>query len=209
MRHLFVITPGVSRSISVDEVEATALALKEAGLYAMPYDRDVYIEIDGTEGVGPDVLPGLKCVYGPYGRDQVVKLSFQHPNSKKTVDDPDPFDLESARELEALLIVLLATKNAEKQTTENKLAKLGIGKGPRGKFAYTTTISLPRDLDDDGDNPPKGVGKAPHLRRGHIRRQPFGPGREQIKVIFIAPIFVNADPDFVATRRKYVLGKLR
>jgi hypothetical protein len=33
---------------------------------------------------------------------------------------------------------------------------------------------------------------APHVRRGHWRRQRFGPGSKQIKRLRIAPVIVNA-----------------
>jgi hypothetical protein len=48
------------------------------------------------------------------------------------------------------------------------------------------------------------LSKAPHLRRGHIRqRQHYGPGNHFVKKIWIAPVFVNADPDFVNQRAAY------
>lgn len=43
----------------------------------------------------------------------------------------------------------------------------------------------------------------PHLRRGHVRRQHYGPGREFIRQVFIEPVFVNADEGWIAERTAY------
>lgn len=108
------------------------------------------------------------------------------------------------------LIAMLATRNVVKTRTENKLAKLGIGQRKyKNRYRYTTTITLPRpeDMESDSEHPPTGAAKAPHLRRGHIRRQHYGPQRAFIKKIWIEPVFVNADPDFVSQRGAYNVSK--
>jgi hypothetical protein len=38
-----------------------------------------------------------------------------------------------------------------------------------------------------------GGGVAPHWRRGHFRMQPYGPGKQERKLIFVAPILIHAD----------------
>jgi hypothetical protein len=104
------------------------------------------------------------------------------------------------------IITLLATRNAIKRTTVDKLAKLGIGKKKyKHRFTHTTTISLPRpeDMEDDHEHKPTGLHRAPHLRRGHIRHQHYGPKNTYVKRVWIAPVFVNADPDFVSAREGY------
>lgn len=180
--------------------------LKEVGLFQMPYDRDVYIQASARECVGADAGAHHHMIYGPFGTNQIVGISLYDAKlgittASEVFDDRDAIDC-----LRSLLIILLATKNAEKRTTENKLAKLGIGKSAKHRFAYTTTIGLPRYLPDDVDNPPRGGHIAPHLRRGHIRRQHYGANNQFEKQIWIAPVFVNADPDFVAARRRYRIG---
>lgn len=207
-RHLFVFSPGVMESLSIDELDATKAGLEEVGLYQMPYDRDVYIEIGALEVVGPDADPDHGIIYGPFGVNQIVGLSV-HVRKTGQVTPADVYDDPPGVEfLRTALIVLLATKNADKRTTESKLAKLGIGKNIR-RFAYTTTISLPGTLPSDADNPPREGHIAPHLRRGHTRRQHYGAGNQMEKKIWIAPVFVNADPDFVAARRTYRLSRAR
>lgn len=101
------------------------------------------------------------------------------------------------------LIVLLATRNAVKSTIEHKAAKLGIGKGDK-RYSYVTTITVPKALDEDHESVKgNGAARAPHLRRGHIRHQPYGPKRAFTKDVWIAPMFINADPDWVSKRERY------
>jgi len=103
-----------------------------------------------------------------------------------------------------ILIVLLATPNADKKVTENSL---------RGKFQrirqdaqsseYTTTIRIGKITETySGGNLGTGAKKRPHLRRGHIRRQRVGEGRAEVKKIFIPPMFVNADENWIKNERK-------
>lgn len=204
-KHLFVFSPGLAGTTSKEEVEATAAGLNEVGLYHPPYDRDVFIQIHAREVVGPHARPYHHVIYGPFGRDQVpvmVVLDERTGWTSETMPIGNEVD-----DLAMLLVVLLATKNAVKRTAYCKLAKLGIGKSHRHRFVDTTTISLPAERDADGENPPRGTKVAPHLRRGHVRRQHYGAGNQMEKKIWIASVFVNADPDFVATRTKYRIGR--
>lgn len=105
-----------------------------------------------------------------------------------------------------ILITLLATRNAVKETVEHKTAKLGIGgkkMGSTRRYQYVTTIGVPKELEDDVEHKPTGATRAAHLRRGHIRRQHYGPGNQFVKPKWIAPVFVNADPSFVNSREAY------
>ena len=114
-----------------------------------------------------------------------------------------------AQETINLLITLLATRNVQKDVRERKCLKLGIGKRPKDSersYPRVTTISIPDHLEDDEDHPPTGRTVAPHLRRGHIRRQHYGPQMSFTKQVWIQPVFVNADESFVSTRKAYNLS---
>ena len=39
----------------------------------------------------------------------------------------------------------------------------------------------------------EGVSKRPHWRRGHFRRQPYGVGRTERRLVFVRPCFINAE----------------
>jgi hypothetical protein len=111
--------------------------------------------------------------------------------------------------LSRILVVLLATRNAVKTRTKDKLLALGIGRKSHRPLSnqkplYTTTITLPAgEAIYKADGTPTGKTRAPHLRRGHVRQQPYGPRRAFIRTVFIQPCFVNADPSYVSTRVAY------
>lgn len=94
-----------------------------------------------------------------------------------------------AKHLMALLIVLLATRNVERHVTHNRLARLGVGKQ---QYEYVTTLKIGQVYEEDGITPvPTGDTRRPHLRRGHIRRQRYGPGYQYVREIWVDPVFVN------------------
>jgi hypothetical protein len=105
--------------------------------------------------------------------------------------------------LPSVLICFLATKNAVKTTTRNRLAKFGIGKQ---KAEYVTTITIGARYDSSGQHIDTKTHKRAHFRRGHIRRQHHGPNNSLEKKIWIDPIFVNADQEYVP-RAAYKIQK--
>lgn len=54
------------------------------------------------------------------------------------------------------------------------------------------TATTPNDEQRSAKGEPTGRTTAPHRRRGHWRRQHFGPGRAQTRRVRIAPVMVNA-----------------
>jgi hypothetical protein len=101
------------------------------------------------------------------------------------------------------LLVALAAKNSVKTVKENKLMKLGIGKKKEGKYRYTTTVTIGKITETEGTGEGGGWTVRPHLRRGHIREQRYGPNMQYSKKIFIQPVFVNASEDFINERKAY------
>lgn len=75
----------------------------------------------------------------------------------------------------------------------------GLGERKRAKLLKKTASmyngilvgpeSLPPAALDSGE----GGGLAPHWRRGHFRMQAYGTGKQQRKLIFIAPVLIHAD----------------
>lgn len=106
--------------------------------------------------------------------------------------------------IRAFLMVLLATKNVEKKTTINSPRSVS----PRQKkdaqrYSSTVTIKIGQITETYRNNEDNTRNVRPHLRRGHIRTQRFGTGRTESKKIFIQPVFVNADEDWIAAQRTY------
>jgi len=111
-----------------------------------------------------------------------------------------------ARIMLSTLIVLLATRNSVKTTKEDKNllnGKFNKTNKYRKDFPLTTTIGIghiTETMRSSGD-PTRSI--RPHLRRGHIRNQHYGPKNEMVKSVFIQPVFVNADEGWIAERRAY------
>jgi hypothetical protein len=103
-----------------------------------------------------------------------------------------------------MLVVLLATRNVIREVKPNKLAKLGIGKH---LYASTTTLKIGNVTETGGEQTGAGIVRRPHLRRGHVRRQKYGPGLQFEKKIFIEAVFVNADEGWIAERTAYNMSR--
>lgn len=198
-QHLFILNFDAIGAVDFETIRTTVNDLREMDLYRLPY-ANTFVRI-----VGDPQNAGTVMTYGPLGDFcMAVATDVRTGKSANITSAPQiRFALGfSNLMLQDLLIALLATRNVEKSMRENKLKKLGIGR-KSDRFDYITTVGLPKHLDDDEDHPPTGSAKAPHLRRGHIRRQHFGAGNQEIKKVWIAPVFVNADPSFVGGRQAY------
>lgn len=111
-----------------------------------------------------------------------------------------------AWDLRTILVVLLATKNSKIDKIANRnllTGKSNKKNAYRKNYAYTTTISIGAITENhcgEGDDPRT---MRPHLRRGHIRTQKYGPNFSMEKKIFIDPVFVNASEGFIQKRSAY------
>ena len=109
-----------------------------------------------------------------------------------------------------LLIVALATKNVDRKNKPNTMAKQAIKPTAIKKdYEYTTTLTIGKVLgaEREGGGDTGGWKVRPHLRRGHIRDQKYGPRLEFTKQIFIQPVFVNAADNLVLHRKAYNVRK--
>lgn len=104
------------------------------------------------------------------------------------------------------LVALLVTKNCDRKVVENTpRAKSAKAREDSKSYSTTTYISIGRITETyRSEGGSRGPVRA-HLRRGHVRKQRFGEGRKEVKTIFIPPVFVNADREWIADRKKYKL----
>jgi hypothetical protein len=248
---LFIITEEAFRASSHDEVKATVAALREAGLYALPFPMvDVRIAGDcvaryavedppspsiaemarrgllfknqrgdrWVSNVGPGHWMDFKNVSLEkvcYEKHLVLDNTNVHrlppQDHAITLQEYGPNFAGSEMERDAvanILIVLLATRNAVKSVEHNSRVRRSLSSaskvGSTRRYEYVTTINVPREMEDDAEHAvTPGQARAPHLRRGHVRRQHHGPRNVMVKSIWVAPVFVNADREWVATRRAY------
>ena len=75
----------------------------------------------------------------------------------------------------------------------------GLGERKRAKLLkrtaslYNAITVGPESLSSQATSCGGGVSVAPHWRRGHFRMQPHGPGWQERKLIFVAPVLIHAD----------------
>lgn len=216
----------IAKEDTLDAAMDTANNLRPNSPYNVAYAPE---DIRVVEGQG-DFTRQFKTIrdlkessetYGTAFKEWSVRFRFEneqsilhmlvHPAGRaydllKVVDQDERAAVaSSARSIRKILIVLLATRNITKERTKDKLLSMGIGtKKNNYRPLYTTTLTLPRAVTkDDGQPASVGAMKRPHLRRGHIRHQKYGPKLAFTKLIWIEPCFINADEDFVSTRSAY------
>ena len=104
-----------------------------------------------------------------------------------------------------LLLVTLATKNVERKSKPNLMAKQALrSKALKRDYEYTTTLTIGKVVGAERTEGDAGGWKVrPHLRRGHIREQRYGPNNQLLKKVFIQPVFVNAADGVMSQRRAY------
>jgi hypothetical protein len=104
-----------------------------------------------------------------------------------------------------LLLVTLATKNVERKSKPNLMAKQVIrSKALKRDYEYTTTLTIGKVVGSERTEGDLGGWKVrPHLRRGHIREQRYGPNNQLLKKVFIQPVFVNAADGVMSQRKAY------
>lgn len=219
---LFVISDEIIEASPIAEVEATWQAMSKLGIARPPFDRfavmvtgkhflrvasqDTRWTPDAREHAEREFLVTNMRIHfsntriAPDGANEADAEVWLQPPGSQFIHVPElesPVNVPTYQQIYRFLIVVLATKNVVKTRSEDKLAKLGIGKKKR--FRYTTTISVGA-IEDDPDRPPSaGTGRhrVPHLRRGHPRNQHWGPGNQYIKRIFVPPVFVNGDKEWL------------
>lgn len=100
---------------------------------------------------------------------------------------------------DATSVLKCARNPGEARTIENTLLKAGYSKVKFvGKAFGATTESL--DIEDAVRT---GKHLATHFRRGHYRRQPYGPERSLRKRIFVPPVVVNSSSNGETQGRIY------
>jgi len=83
-----------------------------------------------------------------------------------------------------LLLVTLATKNVERKSKPNLMAKQALrSKAIKRDYEYTTTLTIGKVVGAERTEGDLGGWKVrPHLRRGHIREQRYGPNNQLLKM---------------------------
>ena len=224
---LFKIAANIFESVTFDDVQKTAADMEQLGIYKPPFD-EFYIQGNwkfiynllqiGTDNslkeMRSDENPGVTDLIFHYRYDGKYMHAYilRSFNGVDFIDVPQEMlegDDRAWSEWVAfatvkLLVVLLATKNIKKEVqTCNKPNSRNRRERKLSQYSSVTTISIGKITETMRSVGAHGGSVRPHLRRGHIRSQPFGKGRSETKKIFIQPMFINADQGWIDAQKEY------
>jgi hypothetical protein len=219
----FKIAANIFDALSLTDIKLTALDMGELGLCVPPFDKYcIHIKVSFIDKIYAQVFDSeyksnlsskaeLIFVYdfldhtytSYYARDGRKFLNFNPKLERDFAHVAKYFDWASGM-CEQILIVLLATKNIQKDVeTCNKPNSRHRREQTLSKYSSTTTISIGKISKTMRSADGTGGPVRPHLRRGHIRNQPHGPGNSEVRRIFIQPMFINADQGWIDTKKEY------
>lgn len=224
---LFELDERIFESMDIKDIEKTFFDMDELGLAGPPFSsfvikankniiRSLYGEPPDCMRTKADTLESAYIWIKHSEADADGRIKFKSSVGVKFrgmelgwYSLSSGIDVDSARDVSfdiyMILIVLLGTKNAEKKTRVNT----DRSPSPRARkdaknFSTTTIIRIGKITETmRGSSSCAGTKTRPHLRRGHIRNQRYGQGLSETKKIFIAPMFVNADENWIAEQKSY------
>lgn len=220
---LFVLQDDLIAAVSTEEMYETEKGLKEMGLWKQPFDA-LCIDMSATAYLrrlhsSEEMFrlareSGIERIRAIFqwkdNRSDQFMYVFTHLKNGEHFDlkiqfEDDEDEQALASWMLSVLIVSLSVRNVVKNTTATG-QNVSRRNATRCFLNYTTLLLPPAsERENDPDHPATGGQVQPHMRRGHIRNQRHGPHSALTKRIWISPVFVNADPDYVQQRKQYAV----
>ena len=224
---LFRLSTEVLQSLSNEEVDATLMAMAKCGITAHPFEEfaieaknahllydDEWISKEDEEFFkSAKVVFLVRYKFNSLDDHRYKAITVaKYGNNSPVLGCPPYCSDEMYETIKALekkilrcLLALLVTKNADKKTIENheRAKNHQAREDAKRKFTSTTVIKIGKITETLEGHGLSGKQMRPHLRRGHVRNQRHGEGRAEVKKVFIAPVFVNADKGWVNTDKVY------
>lgn len=225
---MFRLSTEVMQSVSNEEVNITLAAMKECGIRPQPFlqfaveAKNAHLLFDDEQlteedelffKTAPDVLYLVRYEFKSHESDTFKAVTTVKYGNDRPVLAAPPYCSEEIydtvkliqRKILRCLFTVLVARNAEKKVVENSLrAKSHQAREDAKKnFTSTTIIKVGKITETLEGHGISGRQMRPHLRRGHVRNQRHGEGRAEVKKVFIAPVFVNADKGWVNIDKVY------
>ena len=202
----YVLSAELLMSLDAEAVEATGQAMAQAGVARLPHD-EMMVEVRvGTTSQFimfssfKKKTGGLMVRYDgahvecyPY----IVELQVL-PNGEVEHGGSGPVELSNRiAAIYAVAVVLSHTRGLAKEVvTEDTVRKLNKARAAKKRAPVLpyTVLHIGRVYRKDGTtykHDSTGVMRRPHLRKGHARRQKYGPNWSQERWIFVPAAFVN------------------
>lgn len=206
MNPLFILDDSIFETMTREDAFETHRGLMDMGLAHLPAD---VVDVRFRVGAVPALCELKTWIHNPkqltvtLGDDFYTITAYGMAGvDVETLPEKDRVAIDTmVIDVLRYLVVSLATRNTEKTVVTRAPGK--IARDGSLKHTHVTTLRVPMTRYLPSDGPSTGREVKPHFRRGHIRMQPFGEGRQERKRIWIEPLFVKADPEFIDVQRAY------
>lgn len=216
----FVIDESLLALLERSDVRSSILAMKEAGIARLPFP-EMLLELDSGSARAFVLLEeyqdrfraGMAMLH-PAGAVEIDpdQIDISIGSEAVTVDAPARRSHESWLRTVGLCVgiamLMLNIQGVDRETIQtDRLNRQRAAKG-KPRIPTHSVMRIGHVYDSSGRAHSVGAGRhmPVHFRAGHARRQHYGPGNAEVKIVYIPPTLVNFRPGVEITQPKRVLA---